>query len=130
MSNLALPADSLMPAAEEPVGFKKGKETHHGHTHADKVLYVVHDHQWRPVAFLDIHKHTSPRLGLPHPKQMVPHLSRNVHRGFLFVPRVVQNRLSCFQCRSLCCSVDRGMRINIQQAGCTRRLTAVRDPER
>ena len=46
---------------------------------------------------------------------MVPHPPGNLQRGFLLVPRIVQNRHSGIQYRSIRCVADRRISRNIQQ---------------
>ena len=57
-----------------------------------------------------------PGFGVPYAKKMVSISPRNLQRGHLLVPRVVQNRLFGLQCRSLRGSADRPIKRSIQQS--------------
>ena len=91
-----------------------GKE-HHGYSDTQSVLYVVHNHKWRHldsvVSVLRVH----PGFSVSHPKQMVPYSPRNLQRGFLLVPRVIQNPISGLQCRSLRGPANHRIRTIMQQ---------------
>ena len=68
---------------------------------------MVYNHKRGPVGPLDHNVYIGPGFGVPYAKQMVSHSPRNLQRGLLLVHRVVQNRLSGLQCRSLRGSADR-----------------------
>jgi len=55
-----------------------------------------------------------PGLGVPYAKQMVSHSPRNLQCDHLLISRIVQNRLSGVQCRSLRGSADRWIKRGIQ----------------
>ncbi len=55
-----------------------------------------------------------PGLGVPYAKQMVSHSPRNLQCDHLLISRIVQNRLSGIQCRSLRGSADRWIKRGIQ----------------
>jgi len=99
------------PGKREPTQRKE----HHVYSDGDRIFHVVHNHKRSPVGPLDDNVHIGPGFGVPHAGQMVSHSPRNLQCGHLLVPRVVQNRLSGLQCRSLCGSADRRIRRSIQQ---------------
>ncbi len=94
----------------------KTKEEHHEYSDTHNILYVVHNHKWRHLHSVDSVLRVRPGFRVSHTKQMVPHSARNFQRGYLLVPRVVQNRLSGLQCCSLRGSADHRMKRNIQQS--------------
>ena len=98
------------------VGCKKIKDGHHGYSDTNNILYVVHNHKRGHVGLLGHISYVRPGFGVPYAKQMVSHSPRNLQRGHLLVPRVVQNRLSGLQCRSLRSSADRRIKWIIQQS--------------
>ena len=77
---------------------------------------MVYNHKRGTVGTLDHNVYIGPGFGVPYAKQMVSHSPRNLQRGHLLVPRVVQNRLSGLQCRSLRGSADRRIKRSIQQS--------------
>ncbi|MCG2778366.1 MAG: hypothetical protein L6406_22050 [Desulfobacterales bacterium] len=91
-----------------------GKE-HHGYSETHNVLHVVHNHKWRHLDSVDSVLRVRPGFSVSHAKQMVSHSPRNLQRGHLLVPRVVQNLLSGLQCRSLRRPADHRIRRSIQQ---------------
>ena len=98
------------------VGCRKIKEAHYEYSDTHNVLHVVHNHKWRHPDSVDNVLCVRPGFCVSHTKQMVPHSPRNLQRGFLLVPRVVQNCLFSLQCRSLRGSVDRRIKWIIQQS--------------
>ena len=92
------------------VGCRKIKEKYHGYSDTNNILYVVYNHKWSHVGSLEHNVYIGPGYGVPYTQQMVSLSPRNLQRGHLLVPRVVQNRLSGLQCCSLRGSADR--RIN------------------
>ncbi len=97
-------------------GCRKTKEGHHGYSDTHNVLHVVHNHKWRHLDSVGSVLRVRPGFSVSHTKQMVPHSPRNFQRGHLLVPRVVQDRLSGLQCRSLHGSADRRIKRSIQQS--------------
>ena len=83
---------------------------------------MVHNHKWQHPDFVDNVFRIRPGFRVSHTKQMVSHSPRNLQRGHLRVLRVVQNRLSGLQCRSLCGSPDHRIKRSIQM-GSRRSLT-------
>ena len=112
--NKGNPADRYAPA-DSFVRCRKIKEEHHGYSDTNNILYVVYNHKRGPVGLLDLNVYIGPGFGIPYAKQMVSHSPRNLQRGHVLVPRVVQNRLSGFQCRSLRGSADLRIKRSIQQ---------------
>jgi hypothetical protein len=103
------------PASDVTVGFRNiGKEPH-GYSDTDNVLHVVHNRKWRHLDSVDSVLRVRPGFRVSHAKQMVFHSPRNLRRGHLLGPRVVQNLLSGLQCRSLRGSADHRIRRIIQQ---------------
>jgi len=98
------------------VGCRKMKEEHHGYSDTNNILYVVYNHKRSSLGPLDHNVYIGPGFGVPYAKQMVSHSPRNLQRGHLLFPRVVQNRLSGLQCGSLRCSADRRVKRSIQQS--------------
>ena len=84
---------------------------------------MVYNHKRGPVGPLDHNVYIGPEFGVPYAKQMVSHSPRNLQRGHVLVPRVVQNRLSGLQCRSLRGSADR--RIKKEASNKALHLTAI-----
>ena len=106
-------------AADAPslaVGYKQIRREHHGHSGSDEILHVVHNHERSPVASLEHNVPIRSGFGVPHAKEMVSHSPRNLQRGHLLVPRIVQNYLSGLQCRSLRSSADRRIKRSILQS--------------
>ncbi len=101
--------------AEEYVGFRNIGKEYHGYSDTHNVLHVVHNHKWRHLDSLGSVLRVRPGFSVSHSKQMVSHFPRNLQRGHLLVPRVVQSFLSGLQCRSLCGSADHRIRRSIQQ---------------
>ena len=95
---------------------RKIKEEHHGYSDTNNILYVVYNHKRGPVGSLDLNVYIGPGFGIPYTKQMVSHSPRNLQRGHVLVPRVVQNRVSGFQCRSLRGFADRRIKRSIQRS--------------
>ena len=91
-----------------------GKE-HHGYSNTHSVLHVVHNNKWRNLDYVDSVLRVRPGFSVSHAKKMVSHSPRNLHRGHLLVPWVVQNLLSGLQCRSLRGLADHRVRRIIQQ---------------
>ena len=86
------------------------RKGHYGYSDGDKSLYVVHNHERIPVGPLDLNVHISPGFSVPDAKQMVSRSTRNLQRGHLLLPRIVQNCFSFPQCRSIRGSADRKIR--------------------
>lgn len=101
--------------AEEYVGCRNIGKEHHGYSDTHNVLHVVHNHKWRHLDSVGSVLHVRPGFSVSHPKQMVSHSPRNLQRGHLLVPRVVQSLLSGLQCRSLRGPPDHRIRRSIQQ---------------
>jgi len=97
---------------------RKIKEKHHGYSDTHNVLHVVHNHKWWHLDSVDSVLRVRLGFSVSHTKQTVSHSPRNLQRGHLLVPRVVQNCLSGLQCRSLRGSADRRIkRITIEGSG-------------
>ena len=92
------------------------KEEHHGYSDTDSIFYVVYNHKRSLVGLLDNNVYIGPEFSVPYAKQMVSYSPRNLQRSHLLVPRIVQNRLSCFQCRSLRGVDDSEMKRRVQQS--------------
>ncbi len=76
---------------------------------------MVHNHKWRDFDSVDSVLRVRPGFSVSHAKQMVSHYPRNIQRGHLLVPRVVQSLLSGLQCRSIRGPDDYQIRNVIQQ---------------
>ena len=98
------------PTSDVTVGYRNIGKEHHGYSETHSVLYVVHNHKWRHLDSLGSVLRVRPGFSVSHAKQMVSHSPRNLQRGDLLVPRVVQNLLSVLQCRSLCGPADHRIR--------------------
>ena len=103
------------PASDIAVGCRNIGKVHHGYSDTHNVLHVVHNHKWRHLASVDSVLRVRPGFSVSHAKQMVSHSPRNLQCGHLLVPRVFQNFLSAFQCRSLRGPADYRIRRSIQQ---------------
>ncbi len=119
MSHYACRARCLTPHALDPMDNKIGcrniGKEHHGYSDTHSVLHVVHNHKWRHLDSVGSVLRVRPGFSVSHAKQMVSHSTRNLQRGHLFVPRVVQSLLSGLQCRSLRGLADHRIRRSIQQ---------------
>ena len=89
------------------------RKKEHGYSDSNNVLYVVYNHEWGSISLLDINLYIGPGFGVPYAKQMVSHSPRGLQRGHLLVPRVVQNRFSGLQYRSIRGVADRRIRRSI-----------------
>ena len=98
------------------VGGRKIKEEHHGYSDTNNVLYVVYSHKRSPAGPLDHNVYIGPGFGVPYTKQMVSYSARNLQCGHVRVPRVVQNRFSGLQCRSIRGVADPWIKRSIQQS--------------
>jgi len=97
------------------VGCRKITEKNHGYSDTHNVLHVVHNHKWRHLHSVDSVLRVRPGFRVSHTKQMVPYSPRNLQCSHVLVPRVIQNRLSALQCRSLRGSADRRIKRSMQQ---------------
>ena len=93
---------------------QKAKEAHHGYSDTNNILYVVYHHKRSSVFPCDHTVYIGPGFGVPYTKQMVSYSPRKLQRGNILVPRVVQNRLSGLQSRSLHSSADRRIKKSIR----------------
>ena len=95
---------------------QKAKEEYHGYSDTNNILYVVYHHKRSSVFSCDHTIYSDPGFDVPYAKQMVSYSSRKLQRGNIFVPRVVQARLSGLQSRSLHSSADRRIKKSIQES--------------
>ena len=80
---------------------------YHGFSGANKILHVVHNHEWSFVTPLDHSFYICSRIGIPHTEQMVSHTPRDIQCGHVLVPWIVQDCLFGFQSCALLGTADR-----------------------
>ena len=99
---MLLPKLSDTPSADYADRWvRKVKGEQYEYSDTNNILYVVYGNRRSPAGPLDHNLYIGPGFCVPYAKHVVSHSARNLQRGLLLVPRVVQNLLYCLQCRSL-----------------------------